>query len=86
MENETRKTMSLQDFVELTKYVQENHSSIDGKRIKYITPHYDTRAEDIFSVQFRGFLYPEKTFSLVNENKDRDLKEWIYSWLNDNRN
>lgn len=81
MEKESRKPMTLHEFIDLTNVVIEKHSYTKGRKIKYITPNVDTRTGDIFSVQFRGYLYPEKIFSLVNENSNRDLKKWIYSWL-----
>lgn len=74
--------MSIGEFLELLKYIQENHSfvTLRGKRIKYISPTYDTRTGRIFHVHLR--LGGEGLhFSITNENKHRNLKDWIYEWL-----
>lgn len=74
--------MSLEDFTELVDHINKNHSfsEVKGKRIKYITPIYDTRIGKIFCVNLR-LTGEGKYFSLTNENKDKDLKQWIYDWL-----
>lgn len=77
-----RKPMKLDEFIVLLRYIDKYHSfRSGGKKIKYVEPVFDTRTRDIFCVQFRGFH--DKTFAITNENADRDLKEWIYSWLDD---
>lgn len=78
-----RKTMSLKDYVELLKYIDENHGwrntlgKEGSKHIKYVRCTFDTRTNTIFSVEL-----DDKNFTIVNENKDVDLKEWIYEYLN----
>ena len=76
-----RKAMKMVDFRKLLTYISANHSfSKGGKKIKYVEPVIDMRTGDIFCVKFRGFN--DKTFSITNENSDRDLEKWIYDWLN----
>ena len=79
-----RKTLSIKDYLELLRHIQLHHSwistdtdSIITKRIKYINASFDTRQNAYWRVELNGH-----SFALVNENKDRDLKEWIYEWLN----
>lgn len=72
--------MTFLEFRELLNYIHDNHRfSRGGKGIKYVEPTIDTRTGDVFCVSFRG--WNDKTFSKTNENSDRDLKEWIYKWL-----
>ena len=72
--------MKLEEFTELVDYVHGKHRfGRGGRGIKYIEPVYDTRYGDIFCIIFRG--WDDKIFSLTNENKNRDLKEWVYEWL-----
>lgn len=70
------------DFRKLLTYISNNHSFLKGgKKIKYVEPVIDMRTGDIFCVEFRGFN--DKTFSITNENSDKDLEKWIYDWLDD---
>lgn len=81
-ENSKHRNITTEEFLELTKYVQENHNLKKGLKIKYIIPVYDTRTDGIFSITFKG-MNSEANFSVTNENYERDLKEWVYAWLNE---
>ncbi|EIF6155387.1 hypothetical protein LFJ62_003094 [Clostridium perfringens] len=70
--------LSLQDYAELLVYIDENHSfrKVKGKMIKYVRCTFDMRTHEIFSVSLDN-----KEFVKVNENRHRDLKKWIYGYL-----
>lgn len=89
MENSKRRGMNINDFRELCIYIDENHSfrKMMGKRIKYVSPTVDMRTGEIFHVRLRRAEGID--FSLTNENKNRDLFQWIVDWLereNENQN
>lgn len=79
------KNMTLKEFVELVKYINDNHSmrNMEGKCIKYITPTFDFRTNEIYGIKIWGGVHEKKEFYVVNENKDKDLKQWIYKWLSE---
>ena len=74
--------INLEEFNDLVKFISDNHGfrshKRGGKMIKYVRCSFDTRFNDIFSIQL-----DDKIFSVVNENRKRDLKKWLYSYLND---
>lgn len=74
--------MSIDDFRELCNYIESKHSfrNAQGKRIKYVSPTCDMRIGSIFHVNLR-LSGKGKDFSITNENKDKDLKSWIFDWL-----
>lgn len=77
------KMMTLKDFQGLLQYIDRNHSfkrGGKGKRIKYVEPTIDMRIGKIFALRFRGFHDHE--IAVVNENRDKNLKEMTYDWLN----
>lgn len=75
-----RMPMSKLDFWEVMRHVHaENRFGKGGRHIKYVTPTFDMRTGDIHTIEFRGV--ENKTFSITNENKDRDLYEWVMEWL-----
>lgn len=78
-----RKTMSMKDLQNLLQLIEEKHrfGRGKGKGIKYVIPYLDMRHRDIYAIDFRG--WNDKSFSLVNENKDKNLFLWILSWLED---
>lgn len=81
-EEELKGYMTLEEFNELIAYIQTNHSfpKMEGKKVKYITPIFDTRTGRIFSINLR--LAGEGIdFSVTNENKHRNLNEWVRDWL-----
>jgi hypothetical protein len=80
------KLMTLKEFEELVNYINENHgfwvlTKESSKQIKYIEPFYDTRSQKIHFVRFTLQGGISKEFKILNENRDKNLKEWIYSWL-----
>jgi hypothetical protein len=77
------KYMTVNEYIELLKYIHKNHNFAlcQGKAIKYVDCTFDNRFGQIFSIRFRGFGNKEIVFSIVNENRDNNLKEWIYEWL-----
>lgn len=74
--------MSLKDLQDVLIYIEKNHSfrKSMGKRVKYVYPSFDMRMGDIFHVKLR-IAGEGLDFAIVNENKDRYLKEWILDWL-----
>lgn len=76
------KHMNIDDFRKLCNYIEKNHSfrKAQGKMIKYISPTFDMRIGKIFHVNLRR-SGDGIDFSLTNENKDKDLKNWIVDWL-----
>ncbi|QUH22066.1 hypothetical protein [Alkaliphilus sp. B6464] len=71
--------MTLKEYLELVKYINENHSfrQLKGKMIKYISHTLDFRTGHIHRVTLN-----HKEFATINENRHRNLKEWIYRYLN----
>lgn len=71
--------LTIQEYYELIKYIHENHSfkNVQGKCIKYISHVLDFRTLKIHSVTL-----DDKKFNKVNENGHRDMKKWIYDYLN----
>ncbi|MGL5713399.1 MAG: hypothetical protein ACRCX2_10300 [Paraclostridium sp.] len=80
-----RKAMTLKEYFDLVRYIDKHHSfrELEGKAIKYISHTFDTRTRTVYSVKLWGGFSEDKEFTIVNENKDRELKEWIYNWLDD---
>lgn len=76
------KYMSIEDFRELCNYIEKHHSfrKAQGKMVKYISPTCDMRIGKIFHVNLRR-SGDGKDFSLTNDDKDKDLKNWIIDWL-----
>ena len=81
-DEELKGHMTLDEFNDLVTYIQKNHSfpEMEGKRIKYITPTFDTRTGRIFHINLR-LAGEGKDFSVTNENKHRKLNEWVVDWL-----
>lgn len=74
--------MSLQDFTNLLNYIERNHTwnLAKGRMVKYVEPCFDMRIRRVFAVKLRG-AFGEKSFAVINENKDKDLYTWIINWL-----
>lgn len=70
--------MSLEEFNKLYEYIMNNHSfsAVKGKMIKYITPTIDTRSNRIYQIKL-----DDKVFSKVNENRHKNLYDWIMEYL-----
>lgn len=87
MINNRDKSLSLKEYAELIKYINENHKfgSLKeySKHIKYINTSFDTRTSTIYRVVLRGFG-KEKEFTTVNGGMDgyNSLKEGIIEYLN----
>lgn len=75
--------MTIKQYIELLAYIDKNHSfrNLMGKHIKYIEHIWDFRTNKIFCVKLRPIYEDEIIFTTVNENKNRDLKQWIYDYL-----
>lgn len=79
---EKGREMSFKEYTELLQYIVENHGWRKGfnkngsKHIKYVRHSFDTRTNKIFSIQL-----DYEDFSIVNENRHRNLKDWIYGYL-----
>lgn len=77
-----RKPMDQCAFWDLMGFIHKYHRfAKGGKHIKYVTPTFDMRTGDIHSIELRGMA--SKTFSITNENADKDLEDWVYRWLMD---
>ena len=76
--------MTLQDLTKLLNYIEKNHSARNGRgrSVKYVDPCFDMRIRKIFGITLRG-AFGEKSFTIVNENKDKDLYTWITNWLDE---
>lgn len=60
------------------KRVDEDDSNyVKSVFAKYIHTIYDLRTGRVYAIKFVGYGGGEITFALVNENKDRDMVEWI---------
>lgn len=76
------KYMSLKDFVELTQYIHCYHSRTKSferegsKRIKNIESSLDIETASVFKISLDN-----EEFSMLNHNRHRDLKQWIYNYL-----
>lgn len=71
--------LTFKEYAELLKFINENHSfrTIKGKRIKYVSHTFDMRTMTIYRVTL-----DDKEFCKVNENRHKDMKKWIYEYLN----
>lgn len=76
------KGLNIEGFRAILNYIEKHHSfrKAMGKRIKYVSPTCDMRTGEIFHVNLR-LSGKGKNFSLTNENKNKDLFEWITDWL-----
>lgn len=70
--------MTISEFNSLLKYINKNHSfkQLEGKMIKYVSPTIDLRTGFIGCIKL-----DDKIFSQTNENRHRNLKEWIMQYL-----
>lgn len=70
--------MTIEEFNNLLKYINENHSlrALKGKMIKYISPTIDFRTGCIGQV-----VLDDKIFKKVNENRHKNLYKWITEYL-----
>ncbi len=83
MAGENGKNMSLEEFIEVLAEIMAKHSwfnGIQGHAIKYVRPHFDTRTGDFYGVTFEGIRGIKDLF-VVNENRHRNLTEWIREFL-----
>ena len=87
MNNNRDKSLTLREYAELIKYINENHKfgslKKGSKHIKYMETIFDTRTSTIYRVVLRGFE-GEKEFTTVNGGMDdySSLKEGIMEYLN----
>lgn len=75
--------ITLDEFRELLRHINEGHSfkKGKGKKIKYIEPIIDMRTGKIFAIKFRG--WHDKEFAIVNENRNKNLLELVKEWLDE---
>lgn len=84
MDGFTGKYMSMAQYIELTNFILENHGfGRAGHHIKYIRPHFDTRTCMFYAITLQGML-GHKDFAIVNENRHRDLDQWVREFLAQN--
>lgn len=79
--------LSIEQFVELNKYIQENHSpfsknELGYRRVKYVDFTIDYRTNDIFSIHIRGWGR-DKLFTITNEQRDnpKSLGQRVVDYL-----
>lgn len=72
------KDMTIEQFNELIDFIKKNHSfqNVEGRMIKYVGCTYDTRTNLIHHIQL-----DTKSFTTTNENRRKNLKEWVYRYL-----
>jgi len=76
--------MSLKEYDELVDYIDKNHGINNPQRkkvITYITCFYHVKTKKVFGVTLQGEFEKSVEFKIVGENRRRDLKKWIYCWL-----
>jgi hypothetical protein len=74
---EIGKKMTMQEYVDLVEYINKHHNfPYNGKMIKYANSSIDFRNGLIWKVSLN-----DVDFSVVNKNRHKNLKEWIYDWL-----
>ncbi len=84
------KGMTIDQFKELVKHVQEKHSFYGFNStyaIKYIDSCYDSRSSDIWSVSFRGSInlrFSTNSLIELNDFKYTSLFDWIMAYLQGN--
>lgn len=66
----------MQTVQEKIELLHEKLAKVKGKMIKYVRCTFDMRTHEIFAVSL-----DDKEFVKVNENRHRDLKKWIYGYL-----
>lgn len=73
--------ITIEEFSELTKFIAKNHGfrshNKNGRMIKYVRCSFDTRTNNIYSV-----ILDDIHFSIINQNRKRNLKKWVYAYLN----
>lgn len=72
------KSLSIREFEALRDYINKYHGFVRGKspHVKYIRSNFDTRDGKIFSV-----VLDDQVFSITNENRDKNLLDWICKHL-----
>lgn len=80
MAGERGKNMSMPQFQDVLRVIMTDHAWGKGHWIKYVRPHFDTRTQDFYGVSLDG-AFGHKDFFVVNENRDRDLTEWVMDFL-----
>lgn len=70
--------MTMQEYLDLVKFIDENHSFKygKGKMIKYINMTLDFRTTTIHGIKLN-----DKEFYKVNQNRHRNLLVWIMDYL-----
>ena len=78
------KSLTYTEFYDILKYINENHSLVKGRMIKYTDTSFDFRTNEIWRVEFRGFFRPSKIFTHTNasqESRAISLYDQIMTWL-----
>jgi hypothetical protein len=84
-----------QELKDLLEYIQKNNSwdnmyeiiSAHPKRkiIKYVRFSVDTRQGDIWCITFDNLIGAKENESTFRTEKDYNLKDKIYEWLNEEK-
>jgi len=72
--------VNIEDYVELTKEIQKNHSLTSEnklRKIKYITLNYDTRDNSIYSIKFREWFKKDYKAFLGHECTLKNILNWL---------
>ena len=73
--------MEMNEFLELVNFILTDHRFGEkGHHIKYVKPSFDMRLCVFYGVTLQGML-GTKDFFIVNENRHRNLNEWIREFL-----
>lgn len=81
MAGENGKNMTLLQYIDVIEEVMANHQwPMTGHGIKYIRTSFDTRTGDFFGIHFEG-IRGLKSFVVINEDRNRDLTEWVMEFL-----
>ena len=77
-------SLTIDEFKGILKYIDEYHSLVKGRRIKYVDSSFDLRTNEVWRVVIRPFGPNEKIFTHTNatdESRRIPLKEQIMEWL-----
>lgn len=76
-------SMTIEEYTTLLKFIYDNHGwatslqKLNSKHIKYVRCNYDTRTNDIY-----GITLDKIGFYITNQNRHKNLKDWVMKYLN----
>lgn len=73
--------LGMTDFLTLLDFILKEHRfGINGHHVKYVRPHFDTRLCVFYGLSLQG-MFGQKDFFIVNENRERNLDQWVREFL-----